>query len=199
MQTVTATFTHMQKQAITLSLGGLKSVQELAEKRPHGDRIRYMGGCKCVPCRAANSRYETERAAARRRGEWNGIVSAAGAQRHLLRLADRGIGRRTVSDITGIAQSTLQKIKTGEKRNLRAMNEKKILAVGTDLQNDATLISALETNRHIRWLLDEGFTRASIAKRLGYKSPALQFNRQRITVRNARKIERLVNVLRTGE
>src|SRR5436189_1819783 len=124
MQTVTATFTHMQKQAITLSLGGLKSVQELAEKRPHGDRIRYMGGCKCVPCRAANSRYETERAAARRRGEWNGIVSAAGAQRNLRRIADRGIGRRTVSDITGIAQSTLQKIKTGEKRNLRAMNEK---------------------------------------------------------------------------
>ena len=199
MQTVTATFTHMQKQAITLSLGGLKSVQELGEKRPHGDRLRYMGGCKCVPCRAANSRYETERAAARRRGEWNGIVSAAGAQRHLLRLADRGIGRRTVSDITGISHSTLQKIKTGERKHLRAMNEKKILAVSTDLQNDATLIPAKETNRHIRWLLDEGFTRKSIARRLGYKSPALQFNRKRITARNARKIERLVSVLRAGE
>ena len=43
---------------------------------PHGTRHRYLSGCKCVPCRAANSRYSTERAAAQRAGDWRGFVPA---------------------------------------------------------------------------------------------------------------------------
>lgn len=178
---------------------GLKSVSELAKDRPHGDRIRYMSGCRCVPCRAANSRYETERAAARRRGEWNGIVPADQVRDHLIELSERGIGRRTVADITGICQSTLGYIKTGKRKNLRAMNAKKILAVGLDVLNDASVISARKTHEQIAWLVKEGFTKKEIAKRLGYKSPALQFYKKRITARNAIKIERFHNAVRLGE
>lgn len=55
---------------------GLKPVAELAEQRSHGDRLKYLAGCRCVPCRAANSRYEVARAAARKAGDWNGLVPA---------------------------------------------------------------------------------------------------------------------------
>ena len=40
----------------------------------HGTRRRYLGGCRCVPCRAANSRSSGERAAAQRSGDWRGFV-----------------------------------------------------------------------------------------------------------------------------
>ena len=55
----------------------LRSAVELAAGKPHGTRIRYVGGCRCLPCRAANSRYESERQAARKLGDWNGLVDAA--------------------------------------------------------------------------------------------------------------------------
>ena len=180
-------------------LNGLKPVAELAMDKPHGSRIKYMSGCRCVRCRAANSNYQAERAAAHRRGEWNGCVPADTAREHLQMLSRHGIGRRSVADITGIAESSLQLISQGKRKNLRAMNEKKILSVGTDAVNDASLVAARETWQRVRWLMSQGFTKAGIAKRLGYKNPALQFNKRRLTARNAVKIERLYNMIRAGE
>jgi hypothetical protein len=179
---------------------GLKPVAELAADKPHGNRIRYMSGCRCVPCRAANSNYETTRAAARKRGEWNGVVSANRARRHLLLLSRREIGRDTVADITGIAPSTLDLIRRGKRKNLRAMNEKKILAIELDsIVNDAMRIPATKTWEQIRWLLANGFTKGSLALRLGYKTRALQLNRKKITAKNAMRVELLYNQLRAGD
>ncbi len=33
---------------------GLRPIGELARNRPHGDRLRYMAGCRCPACRGAN-------------------------------------------------------------------------------------------------------------------------------------------------
>ena len=48
-----------------LEARGMKPVTELARQRPHGDRLRYMAGCRCPACRGANSAYERLRARAR--------------------------------------------------------------------------------------------------------------------------------------
>lgn len=179
---------------------GLKSAGDLAANKPHGNRIRYMAGCRCIPCRAANSNYETERAAARRRGEWNGLVDAKIVRHHLRMLSNRGIGRDTVADITGLSPSTIDLYRTGKRKQLRAMNEKAILAITTDqVVTDAQLISARKTWERLRWMLNEGFTKTEIARRLGYKSHALQLNKQRITARNAQRVEQLYNRLRVGD
>lgn len=178
---------------------GLKPISELAANKPHGNRIRYMGGCRCTLCRAANSNYETQRAAARRRGEWNGVVDAAKAREHLILLSRLGIGRDTVSDITGLSASSLDSIRTGKRTGLRAMNEKAILAIDPETPaNDAQLIPAKKTWQLIRWLLRNGLTKCEIARRLGYKAPALQLNNKLITSRNALKVEKLYNLVRFG-
>lgn len=179
---------------------GLRPVADLAADKPHGHRVRYMAGCRCIPCRAANSRYETERAAARRRGEWNGIIDASEVRDHLLLLSEKGIGRDTVADITGVASSTIDLIRQGKRTGIRAMNARAILDIDPDeALNDAQLISARPTWRKIRWLLNEGFTKGELALRLGYKTPALQLNKRRITTRNAQKVEQLYNIIRTGD
>lgn len=178
---------------------GLRPAKELAATRPHGDRLRYMAGCRCTPCRAANSAYETERAKARRRGEWNGLVPAEKARLHLLRLTEAGIGRDTVADITGLCVTTISEIRTGRQKNLRALNEKAILAISPDdVVNDAQLIPARETWTRIRWLIREGFSKAEIARRLGYKTPNLQLNKHRIMAKTAMRIEKLYNSVRLG-
>jgi hypothetical protein len=63
----------------------------LAVGKPHGTRIKYLGGCRCLLCRAANSRYECDRARLRRLGLANGIVDAAPARAHLFKLSNVGI------------------------------------------------------------------------------------------------------------
>ena len=92
----------------------------LRERHPHGTRVRYMTGCKCMLCRAANSRYESDRAVARKNGDWNGIVPATMARCHLLKLSRRGIGRRLIAEACGVSQSTLAAIKARRKTNIQA-------------------------------------------------------------------------------
>ena len=94
---------------------GLRPIAELAAGRPHGTRLRYLAGCKCDACRKANSSYESERQRARKAGDWNGLVDASKARRHLRRLSRQGVGRRVVSEVSDVAESILQQIRSGEK------------------------------------------------------------------------------------
>lgn len=164
---------------------GLRTIGELGGARPHGTRLRYMAGCKCFKCRRANSDYERSRQAARIAGDWNGIVNATRARNHLEMLHRSGVGRRTVSDITGVPHSTIHEIRKGRKRRIRARTEQRILAIGP---NAAQIVPAARTHKLIREILDEGFSKAEVARRLGYRSPALQFNRRRVTARNEARV-----------
>ena len=137
---------------------GLRPAKELASNRPHGDRLKYLGGCRCVPCRAANSRYETERAAARRRGEWNGLIDASPVRRHLIKLSRREIGRKTVADITGVMllqPSTLFAADSEDPGNER--QERSSRSRPTPWSRTPNVSPAEPTWRLIDWLLKQGF------------------------------------------
>ena len=82
---------------------------------PHGTRQRYLGGCRCVPCRAANSRYSSERAAAQRAGDWRGFAPATLVLGHIRKLGRRGVRYKAVAEAAGIARSTMAMILTGER------------------------------------------------------------------------------------
>jgi len=166
--------------------------------RPHGTRIRYVSGCRCGACRAANTAYERGRAKARRRGDWNGLVSSAAARAHLDALSAAGVGRRTVGDISGVSDSILSAIRRGTKTHVRARTEKAILAVTAEATGEAALVDAKPTWTKIRKLLREGFTRGEIAVRIGLKTRALQLGHERITAKSARRVERLYRQIMEG-
>jgi hypothetical protein len=176
---------------------GLRPASELASRRDHGDRLRYMGGCRCDLCRAANSRYECERARARKAGDWNGIVPAVRARAHLKKLSRQGVGRRAVQAATDIADSVLFKIRSGERSQIRARTERKILAVNKAVAGDRSLVCAAATWRLINDLLAEGYTKTFIAKRMGYTRPALQVGKSQVTVRMAADIVKIHKELTT--
>ena len=107
----------------------LKTAAELAEDKPHGTRIKYLGGCRCKDCRAANTKYELDRHALACRNRGNPLVPADPARRHLFTLSLRGIGWRTVEKISGVSHGVLKLIKSGSRRQIRRKTEQKILAV----------------------------------------------------------------------
>jgi hypothetical protein len=169
---------------------GLRSETDLAADKPHGTRIKYMGGCKCVPCRAANSRYETERAAARKAGLSNGIVSSKKARRHILMLAGIGVGYKAVADACDVGKTIVLTIRTGERQRIRQETERRILSVTKDACADGALVDADPTWKRIAELQDEGFTKSELARRLGYRSRGLQFKHTEVLASTASKIER---------
>lgn len=109
-------------------------------------------------------------------------------------LREHGIGRLTVSDISGIPPSTIAKILRGDRRHVTARTERRILAVTKEAMHDAKLVAAFATRQRIRALLAEGFTRTELARRLGSRAraPALQIaKRGVVTARTEAKVERL--------
>lgn len=176
---------------------GLRPIGELAASRPHGDRLRYLAGCHCFKCRRANSDYERQRQAARLSGDWNGVVNATRARRHLHWLSRVGVGQWSVCFATDIARSMIHEIKNGDRRRIRARTERKILAVTPAMRADRSFVPAVVAWHLINKLLEEGFSKAGLAKLLGYRSPALQLRRNRITARNERRVITLYRRLTT--
>ena len=175
----------------SLALNGLKPAAALA--KACGTRLRYIAGCRCYHCRMANSDYERMRAAARRRGEWNGLVDASAARAHLLKLRKAGVGRDAVHTASDVNASILTKIASGERTQIRALTEKRILSVTTGAKLDGALVSAKKAWRLLDQLLDEGFTKRRLAIELGYKSEKIQIGTGKCTVKTAGRVERLWN------
>lgn len=175
---------------------GLRPLSELGAQRPHGVRLRYMAGCRCRECRRANTQYEIQRAQARKAGDWNGIIDATSARAHMIKLSRQGVGRRAVQAATGIADSTLFAIRSGQKVRIRARTARKILTVDLTCRGDGALISAKRLWQRINALLEEGFTKTFLAKQLGYAA-ALQFNKRKVTVRSDADVAALYRRLTT--
>jgi hypothetical protein len=185
-----------QHRAAGLAARGLKPVHELAATREHGDRLRYIAGCRCADCRRANSAYESERQKARAAGDWNGLVPAEKARAHLKQLSEQGVGRRSVAAASDVADSVLTEINAGRKLKIRARTERAILAVTTAAAGDRALVPAKQTWKLINQLLKDGHTKGELALLLGAKSPNLQLKKDFVTVRNAHLVERLYEKLR---
>lgn len=164
-----------------------------AEKWAHGVRARYISGCRCDLCRVANTQYENQRARARRRGDWNGLVPAHAARAHLLNLERGGVGTRSVKEACDVSRTVLSEVKLGRKKRIRARTSKKILEVTLEAIADAALVPAAPTWELIRQLIGEGFTKTRLARELGSKSkiPALQMQKDFVLAKTAAKVARL--------
>lgn len=177
----------------------MRRLREYAAGRPCGTRAKYVSGCRCMVCRAANSRYQTEREQRKREGEGNPLTDAAPAREHIRALSKKGIGYKTVAEYSGVGKSTLFQVMTGKKRQVRKATLEAVLAVDAKCFSAGTLVKAGETWRRINWMLEEGFTKSQLAERLGAKTRALQIKKGKVTGKTAVKVERLYRQLTLGE
>jgi hypothetical protein len=175
---------------------GLRSAAELSADRPHGDRLRYMAGCKCFKCRRANSDYERKRQAARLAGDLNGIVDAAPARAHILKLSRQGVGRHAVADVTDIAHSMIYEIRKGTRPRIRARTLRKILAVTPAQRAERSLVRGRRTWQLIGRLLEEGYTKKALAQMMGL-GVAIQFRKDWVLARTEARVIALHRKLTT--
>jgi len=154
----------------------LPPAEILAARHPHGTRVKYVGGCRCRVCRAANTEYARERASEIRAGASNRIVHATRARHALARLAAAGIGRRQVARISGIAHSTLHEIRQGRKRWIREETQRAILGVAPALAPGAIVVDGAPVGQ-LHELIARLGSKAAVARALGYQTPALQIFR----------------------
>ena len=168
-----------------------RSVAASRLRAAHGTRNKYQGGCRCIRCKAANASYVKQRLDARNAGMSNELVPAEKARQHLFYLSKHSVGAGSVSDVTGISFRTLMKIRAGERANVRRQTEQQILAVTKAAVAGGALVSAKKTWHRINLMLKEGFTKAEIARRLGYKGKNLNLSKTRVTANTAARIERL--------
>jgi hypothetical protein len=174
----------------------VSGITEVASERfAHGTRARYVAGkCRCDECRKANREY----ARSRLKAPFNGLVDAAPARAHLLKLSAQGVGRRAVAAACDVALSVLVDVRTGRKPRIRAETSRRILAVDAGAMADHALVPARETRKAITELRRAGLTKREIAERLGSTAatPSLQLTRQKVTAVNALKVRRLVTEVR---
>jgi hypothetical protein len=153
----------------------------------HGSRGAYQAGCRCCPCRAANARYEQQRARERAKC-MAGVVDATPARRHLRRLQRRGIGKRQVARLTGLSLATVRAIRSGRARWVRPETVLSVLQVHPCLAPGQVVPSGA-TRRLIRALLVEGIDRTSVAACAG------SVHHPGVRVRTAARVLRLYRLV----
>lgn len=140
---------------------------------PHGDRRRYVHGrCRCAPCRAANTEYQRNRnrAIARPDTTWAPHVSATEAATRIAHLRTLGLGLRRISEITGIARSTLTEIANGTRdqvthRTLAALRAADPVAA------DGTHVDATRATAALAALANVGWTPRALGQLTGHNTP----------------------------
>jgi hypothetical protein len=163
------------------------------DKCKHGERAKYVVGCRCELCTEANRKYSLHR---NRRNvyhiERNGYVPASGARAYINYLSKMGVGKRAVADAAKVPLSTIGYIKAGTKTTIRAQTELRIMSVTPEAVSDGSLVPATKTWRLIREMVKAGgLTQKEIALRLGYKAPAIQIKKDKVQASTELKVIKL--------
>lgn len=164
---------------------GLKPAEQLVELHPdkhtHGTRLRYMAGCRCLPCRAANARHAAECGERIRAGDGNPLVSSSRARRHLLELRAAGVGYRAAAKAAGVAVSIVCGILAGTRPRCRRQTQLAILGVTPEALALGARVDAAQSWRCVAQLVALGVRRYQIARALGQRGAGLQLGRKEVT------------------
>jgi hypothetical protein len=157
--------------------------------RAHGTRSRYVHGCRCRPCRDANTDYENRRSKLIVYGQWTPFRPAGITVQRVEWLRREGMGLHTIAELAGTHRSVLQKLLRGETCQVRIETQTAVMAIEPTLENlrPSTLVDAAPTWRLVRGFLAVGFTKAEIGRWVT-KDPrtrSLQLHTEKVSARNA--------------
>jgi hypothetical protein len=142
---------------------------------------------------------------------WLSAVEKAALRKHLNRLQAMGLSVNAIARAAGVNRKTITSIKLGYDpapdrdrgqghrpkrhrggpRRTRRGTAERLLAVGRSQAGNCDLIDAGETWELLETLCRAGYPKAQIAGMLGSGTPSLQFRRDRITGRTARRVRDL--------
>lgn len=183
----------------------LPSVEKLSSNKRHGHKMRYMAGCRCWRCRAANSAYEQKLTENRRRYGPNDLVSTDRVYRHLKYLQQFGMGHKTVGRHAGVGKTVLAEILWYGKKQMRRRSEARVLAVLPTLDTlpRNRQIPAADTLTKIQQLIRWGYPKALISRdglglsTIGLQIRSLSGKSAVVAVKTAVRIRNFFNKIET--
>lgn len=173
----------------------------------HGTRARYVTGCRCLPCRAANATYNNRRDRLRAYGRpTTDLVDAGPVREHIRALSAAGMGRRQLARVSGVANSVLVKILYGDaargmppSRRVRPATAARILGVQAPVRAPSALVDSAGTVRRLRALVAVGWPQARLAERIGWTdanlSALIRGERAQVEQRTADAVVKLYDQL----
>jgi len=152
---------------------------------PHGERARYLRGCRCSSCSKAHYRYMSRYRLDRERGTHRRVPGAP-ARKHAQALYDAGWTTSQIADAAGCLQTTVSRLLRGCHKTIRADIATRILAAKPTIAacSPTTFVPAVGTVRRVQALMSIGYTLNSIAQDVGMYRTALGnvLNGKRATV-----------------
>lgn len=109
-------------------------------------------------------------------------------RQHLRRLADHGIGVRTVAARAGLNRRAIDNVRRDGIR-VRTSTCEAILGVRLTAVAGGALVDATETWRLVDELRAYGWPKSRIARLMGQTGQGLQLGRREVTVRNAKRMQ----------
>lgn len=154
---------------------------------PHGTRARYIAGCHCASCRAANTAYGRSYKQARARNGCR-LVSTEPVRIHILALHADGVEYVAIARAAGCHIAVLTAIVSCGQQRMFPEVAARIMAVGSGAAahnsrrpvSDAAEIVALLEARHV--------TRADMARVMRWRRGALQLRDHHVTRRTYRRL-----------
>jgi hypothetical protein len=159
---------------------------------------RWRLGCRCDVCRGAY-RFRERAIRANREASGDGLVSAERTRRHLESLTTAGVGMNSIAAKTGCGRTHLRRLKDGLHKMVQAKTERAILAVKqSDSLYRARVVDARPAWAMVAELVDEGFTKVEIARRLGYKTNSIPWRKRWIDRKNAERMQAFYVAIMAG-
>ena len=87
-----------------MNLDSLRTAADLSATKPHGTRLKYMAGVSACSVARQTRPLRNRARSWRKYGDWNGIVNARAARRHILKLPKAGVGYKSVADAASVGQ-----------------------------------------------------------------------------------------------
>ncbi len=177
-----------------------ETTRQTAKKWVCGTYSRYTcGKCRCPDCSKAAALYAKQRVLLIERGEWKPFVDAEPVREHVAGLLAAGVGRETIADLSGVANTTITSLMYDGRPQIRAGVAEKLMAVRPTLDDlpDWGKVDATGSRRRIQALMFAGWSQAVLAERLGVDRSMILKLMARPTVRvyNARAIRDLFSRL----
>jgi len=150
---------------------------QILQGKKHGSHSTYSKGCRCEPCTVAHRIY-TRDILRRYRREKQGLeplrdpkyIDATETRLHLQYLSKNGMGSSTVSELTGMHMTNIQKIRTGKQASVAVETADKILGVHLNLYGKKEFVDSSYAKKLVKEIRDAGYLLADINKALGMKA-----------------------------
>lgn len=161
--------------------------------RPHGSRAKYViEKCRCEECRKANREAEALRVRLKAYGRYNCFVDAEPSRKRINYLVLSGLRVRDITSLTGMAKQTLYEIRYKVRKKVTPETERRLMEINPlAVERGGNFVPADEVWETIYRIMECGYSQAWIARKLGYKAPALQFGNRKIRRETAEKISEL--------